>query len=511
MTILHVILLMVAIATSAIAQTQAQTIIQVVNVNDGDNNNSPDIDCDPCIDRSQYRIRAIVHGRQQDPFWQDMQHSMKQTAKNMGIDFRMDLYEHDAVDISRRMATDIRNTAVLEQPHALIVSIPGDSLVERALESISEKVPIFVVNAMVPFPLMGSSAIGSEERISSNERFPAVHAATYMNETDAAARIALQLEDLMQNLDSDVHEEDKLPGVFISHESGIPLLTHRYNELSKATKNTVDWEMVDITGSFDDYQTELTELFDGCNYTVVQLAGTVAAEATLNALFGNGCDEEDTMIVGTYDTSPLVIDAIASGTIHFAISQQPRFQGSMSVMLASLYATTGQTLTSSRALFSRPSLITAENLPFDDQNKLRDKSKLNIKVLTHDLVTDPFWETVYSGLRQAASDFDVNLVTHRFKSAVSGRGEVSLERSFSVREACRAADIDGLIVSLPHDGMVDALSVCYARGIPVVAINAAPEDAIAPSLPYVGQQDYQSGFEAGMVLIENGSSNGYCL
>lgn len=173
-------------------------------------------------------------------------------------------------------------------------------------------------------------------------------------------------------------------------------------------------------------------------------------EATLAALVDNGCDFES-MIVGTYDTSQLVYDAIASGTFHFAISKQPEYQGSISVMLASLYVTTGQTLARMNEgmgiVASGPLLISIDNLPSNLQHK--DRSIINVKVLTHDLVSDPFWNSIYSGLNRAASDFGVNLGRHRFKSAISGRGELSLERSFFVREACRSSGVDDLIVSLP--------------------------------------------------------------
>ncbi|KAL3918075.1 MAG: hypothetical protein SGILL_004414 [Bacillariaceae sp.] len=409
------------------------------------------------------------------------------------------------------MATDIRNAVVLDDPHALIASVPGDSLVERALESIQDRVPIFVVNALTPFPLPNEA---SGTKIS--ESLPAFQVATLMDEQEASKLITNEMKRLIEEQNSVEYTEiDKPLGVYINHEPGIPILTHRYNLLVDGTGDIVEWEKFELMGSQEEVQIDLASLFEGCNYTVVQLAGDSAVEATMNALTDNGCDQES-MIVGAYDTSPLVNDAIVSGSINFAIEQRPRFQGSMSVLLASMYATTGQTLAhregATNHVDSLPTLVTADDLPSDTSDfTRREKSTLNIKVLTHDLVADPFWETVYAGLEQASSDFGVNLVTHRFKSAVTGRGEVSLERSFFVREACRTADIDGLLVSLPHDSMADALSVCHSRKIPVIAINAAPEQAISHDLPYVGQDDYQSGFEAGQVLINNGVLHGYCV
>jgi simple sugar transport system substrate-binding protein len=198
---------------------------------------------------------------------------------------------------------------------------------------------------------------------------------------------------------------------------------------------------------------------------------------------------------------------------HFAISQQPQYQGRLSVLFASLYATTGQTLAKvdgqRSELSSGPLLVTIDDIPAT--SFAMDRTSINIKVLTHDLVSDPFWDTIYAGMNQAADDFGVQLGTHRFKSAVSGRGEVSLERAFFIGEACRSVDIDGLIVSLPHENMVEALSECRARGIPVLALNAAPQEAIGLNLQYVGQMDYQSGREAGKKLLSTNVKRGWCL
>merc|ERR1719162_2531788 len=89
---------------------------------------------------------------------------------------------------------------------------------------------------------------------------------------------------------------------------------------------------------------EFAALFEGCKDTVIQLAGgSGTIDAVLSALVANGCNIEDDHIVGTFDpSSPLIYDAMAEGTIKFAVSQQPYLQGSNAVLMAAMYATTGQ-------------------------------------------------------------------------------------------------------------------------------------------------------------------------
>ena len=51
-----------------------------------------DINCDPCIERPLYRIRAIVHGTSDDVFWQRLRASSIQAGKDMQVELEFDLY-----------------------------------------------------------------------------------------------------------------------------------------------------------------------------------------------------------------------------------------------------------------------------------------------------------------------------------------------------------------------------------------------------------------------------------
>ena len=53
---------------------------------------SLEIDCDPCIDRPTYKIRAIVHGTKDDAFWQRVRAASVQSGLDMRIDLEFDLY-----------------------------------------------------------------------------------------------------------------------------------------------------------------------------------------------------------------------------------------------------------------------------------------------------------------------------------------------------------------------------------------------------------------------------------
>lgn len=107
--------------------------------------------CDPCVNRTAYTIRAIVHGISTDTFWIQIREAALQSARDMRVNLQFDLYEtYDA----ERMAKDILEAAGVSKflrktpdpPDALIVTVPGP-VVEEAIRASSLKIPIFGMNS----------------------------------------------------------------------------------------------------------------------------------------------------------------------------------------------------------------------------------------------------------------------------------------------------------------------------------------------------------------------------
>jgi ABC-type sugar transport system substrate-binding protein len=107
--------------------------------------NGQRLDCEPCIERSKYRIQAIYHGDKQDPFWKPVEAAAIQAGKVLGVDLEVTLYD----DFSpSRMADDIRIAAQSKNPpDALIVTLPSP-LVEKAVsEAVKAGIPVFGLNS----------------------------------------------------------------------------------------------------------------------------------------------------------------------------------------------------------------------------------------------------------------------------------------------------------------------------------------------------------------------------
>jgi ABC-type sugar transport system substrate-binding protein len=77
--------------------------------------------CDPCIIREKIKLKAIVHGTRSSTFWQQIQASMNQAAKDMRV--RLNLTLHDTFDTTT-MASDILAAASHDPaPASLIVTM----------------------------------------------------------------------------------------------------------------------------------------------------------------------------------------------------------------------------------------------------------------------------------------------------------------------------------------------------------------------------------------------------
>ena len=107
-------------------------------------------------------------------------------------------------------------------------------------------------------------------------------------------------------------------------------------------------------------------------------------------------------------------------------------------------------------------------------------------------------------------DMGVNLRLERLEPQPSV--EVLFSKMAEQIEAYCNEGIDGIFVSIPSDVIVPAVQVCLDLGIPVVNINAGVDAAAELGvMHHIGQLEYNSGYSAGMRLVEAGIQEGFCL
>lgn len=139
-------------------------------------------------------------------------------------------------------------------------------------------------------------------------------------------------------------------------------------------------------------------------------------------------------------------------------------------------------------------------------NESDSRQTLRIVFVTHGQASDPFWNVVQNGARQAASD-------------VGARVEYQAPESFDMVamsqliDATVASSPDGLVISMPDaDALGGAVGKAVAEGIPVVSINSGY--SVAKELgvmAHVGQTEYEAGYGGGKRLAEAGVTHAMCV
>src|SRR3954462_3326849 len=121
---------------------------------------------------------------------------------------------------------------------------------------------------------------------------------------------------------------------------------------------------------------------------------------------------------------------------------------------------------------------------------LRDGA-VRIAVVTHGPASSKFWAIIRNGVDSAARRLDV-LVDYQSPDVFS------VERMSAMVDHAVATKPDGLVVSIPSEGLAPAIRRAVKAGIPVVSINSGSDTFRRLGvLAHVGQVENRAGLEAG--------------
>lgn len=303
-----------------------------------------ELDCDPCIDRPTYTVRAIVHGTKIDAFWQRVRAASIQSGKDMRINLEFELYE--TFD-PQQMATDIIDAATSPTPPAaLVVTIPAP-IVEDAIVEALKYVPIFGMNSGFEI----AEQLGVFGFVAMDE---------YLGGQDAGREFL------------DLSPSNITRALYINTEKGNSALEARLEGFQQAlqeSSGTIQVDELVVDPSSVDLQSTIESALEGCPYEAVLLSSARITEQTTSGFYVNGCSLSDHLLA-TFDTDEDVYAAIATGKLSFAISQQSYLQGALSIVFAATYVTTGKKLARSGDNIygiwrSGPRIINLRNLPSD--------------------------------------------------------------------------------------------------------------------------------------------------
>ena len=127
-------------------------------------------------------------------------------------------------------------------------------------------------------------------------------------------------------------------------------------------------------------------------------------------------------------------------------------------------------------------------------------------MITHGQATDPFWNVVRNGAKDAAQDLGISL---QYQSP-QNFDMITMSRMI---DAVIATNPDGLILSVPD---IPALkkSIIYAskNNIPIIVINAGSKIIEEVDiLTYIGQNEYEAGMKAGQEMVKHNVKSVLCI
>lgn len=277
--------------------------------------------------RSDIDIAVVTHGGANNPFWVVVFNAVNDACDDFGVNCTFDA--PDTFDLP--LMAQMIEAAVARQPDALIVSLPDITTLGEPIESALELgIPVFSIN-------------------SGSDIFQEAGLLRHIGQTEYEAGLGAgkRMADL-----------GGTKGVCVSHEQGNLALDERCRGFADGFGNPV--ETIASTTSDDSELYSLMDSYLANNPDVdtILAVGPQPGEPAVRLLEDLGRD--GSVLLGAFDLSPVLIEAVQRGTANFLIDQQQYLQGYLGVQTAVLYAQYGL-LPGNEVILTGPGFVDASN------------------------------------------------------------------------------------------------------------------------------------------------------
>jgi ABC-type sugar transport system substrate-binding protein len=152
-----------------------------------------------------------------------------------------------------------------------------------------------------------------------------------------------------------------------------------------------------------------------------------------------------------------------------------------------------------------------------------DRTSVRLGVVDHGIRgNDPFWDSMDAAIRRGAKDANITLTHSSTTENVVGMNSSAIfERMVDeIVELCGGggggggggdAIVDGILVTLPDQTILDALEHCTTAGVRIATFNAGIDLAKSGGHQYFGQSEYDAGYEAGSALASINGTQKFCF
>jgi simple sugar transport system substrate-binding protein len=269
-------------------------------------------------------IAVVTHGQASSAFWAIVRNGIDAAERQMDVE--VDYRAPDVYDVQTMAA--LIDAAVARNPDGLVVSIPGDELAPAIRRAVRAGVPVVSINSGSEL----SRRLGTLAHIGQPEENAGYEAGKCLIAAGAANALCVNQEVGNKGLDHRcagfaraLREEGHVSRVLEVDDKDLPATRRRL--AAAASQDGIDAVL-----------------------TLNSTVGEVAAESAPRRV-----------VLGTFDYSPEVLTAVASGRIEFAVDQQPYLQGYLPIVLLSERARYGLFPAEGEVIPTGPSFITREN------------------------------------------------------------------------------------------------------------------------------------------------------
>lgn len=275
------------------------------------------------------RIVVVSHGQASDPFWSVVKNGVDAAARDMGV-----TVEYQAPGTFDMVAMrQLIDAAVASNPDGLVVSIPdADALGDSIRAAVAAGIPVISMNSGsdVAKELGVLNHVGQTEYeagFGGGERMAA-----------AGARNAICVNQEVGNV-------------------ALDLRCQGFTDAMAAAGASVQVLAVELADPVDAQQRIAAALTANPDVDSILTLGPTGAAPALAALQESG--QLGQILLGTFDLSPEVLEAVRDGNMLFAIDQQQYLQGYLPIVLLTLYVENLNTVAND-VIMTGPGFVTAE-------------------------------------------------------------------------------------------------------------------------------------------------------
>eukprot|EP00977_Amphora_coffeiformis_P018049 scaffold6120_cov162-Amphora_coffeaeformis.AAC.6 len=493
-----------------------------------------DLDCDPCIDRSAFLIRAILPTTTS----RTILDTLRQTGRDMNV--AIDIVQADADGNGMVQAIRVTDPNTV---NALVVTAPNEAVAAAVEMYMLENPTVPVFGWGWGYEQLAAQSLGwITDHADEGGRMTAQELHARVQEQSNATLNSVALLHSRPLSEASTTRWD----AFLEEQTTLGVVGGRYNVLSFPANNPEDSGME-----------QLTNVFRNCPYQAVVVADPFVLDDIIRVRAAENCDDRTLLAVFLDDTdafsNPMVYQAITRQQVAFCLNGQVHLQVTLAALMAAVYVTTGKVVAmpiESSTYWSGPLLINARNVPSDtaasceqsafpvcsffDQSSssfqtgletttedgtsgsvsttcpCTERREIRIGGVLHGDTTDAFWDPVFAAARQAATDMHIQLDLVRYQPQVS-MSLIYEQMAARIRNLCDSG-VDGLFVTIPDDTVLAAVQRCHELRVPVVSVNSGQTASQALGLPHhIGQDEYSGGYGGAERLIAAGMKRGYCV